>query len=129
MRTHGGPTPAWVLGWFAAAWALGVVLPAPVDADVLFAHDPAVPRAVQDFARNVIETRCQYQSHERAQRLFWAFRTRVRHIGQGVAYSIDVVSDVPSRKSDPPAFIEITVIDDGGIRLAALQASFIACSP
>jgi hypothetical protein len=102
---------------------------APVDAWVMFAGDSAVPPSVQEFAWRVIETRCNFQSHERRQRSFWAYDARARRTDAGVVYSINVVSDVAWRKTAPPAFIEMTVVDDGGVRLTGLKASFITCAP
>jgi hypothetical protein len=102
---------------------------APVEASLMFAGDSAVPPSVQEFAWRVIETRCNFQSHERTQRSFWAYDARARRTDAGVVYSINVVSDVTWRKTAPPAFIEMTVVDDGGVRLTGLKASFITCAP
>lgn len=109
--------------------AMASVLVAPVDAQIMFARDSAVPPSVQEFAWRVIETRCNYQSYERDQRSFWAYRVRTRRIDDGVAYSIKIVSDVTLRKREPSAFIEMTIVDGGGFRLTALTSSFITCAP
>ena len=102
---------------------------APVDAKIMFADHAAVPPWVQEFSWRVIETRCNYQSYERRQRSFWAYDARARRIDGGVVYSIKILSDVAWKKSEPPALIEMTVVDDGGVRLTALKSSFIACAP
>jgi hypothetical protein len=102
---------------------------APVDAKIVFAGDAAVPRSVQEFSWRVIATRCNYQSYEREQRSFWAYDARARRIDGGVVYSIKILSDVAWKKSEPPALFEMTVVDDGGVRLTALKSSFITCAP
>ena len=45
--------------------------------------------------------------------------------GPGVIYSISILSELPWKKTDPPGFIEMTVVDDGGLRLSALKSSFV----
>jgi hypothetical protein len=95
----------------------------------MFASQATVPRSVQEFAWHVIETRCNYQSHERRQRSFWAHDARRTTSEAGVVHSINVLSDVSWKKAEPPALIEMTLIDDGGIRLAALKSSFVVCTP
>ena len=95
----------------------------------MFARDSAVPRPVQEFAWRVIETRCNYQSDERDRRSFWAYRVRTGRIDDGVAYSIKIVSDVTSRRREPSGFIDMTIVDEGGLRLTALTSSFITCAP
>jgi hypothetical protein len=102
--------------------------PGPSGSRILFARDPPVPRSVQAFAWRVIETRCDYQAYEREQRSFWAYDTRVSRAGGGVVYSISVLSELAWKKTDPPATIEMVVVDDGGLRLAALRSSFIVCA-
>jgi len=106
-----------------------VAVPAPAAADILFSRDTYVPRSVQEFAWRVIETRCNYQSYERQQRSFWAYDTSARRLDTGVVYSINVVSDLGWRKTEPPALIQMTVLDDGQVKLTGLKASFITCSP
>jgi hypothetical protein len=86
-----------------------------------------VPRPVQEFAWRVIETRCDYSSYERAQRSFWAYDARVQGLGAGVAYSIAILSELPWRMAQPAAFIEMTIVDDGSLRLTALKSSFVVC--
>jgi hypothetical protein len=101
---------------------------APIDARILFAADTPVPRPVQEFAWRVIETRCNYLGYEREQRSFWAYHTAAKPSGGGVIYSINIVSDLIWKKTDPPGLIEITVVDDGGMRLTALKSSFVVCA-
>ena len=101
---------------------------APIESKILFARDTVVPRSVQQFAWRVIETRCNYQAYERQQRSFWAYDARARRIDTGIAYSISILSDLSWKKTDPPAIIEITIVDDGGLQLSALNASFVVCA-
>jgi hypothetical protein len=108
-------------------WALAGFTAAPVESRLLFAADTVVPRPVQDFAWRVIETRCNYQSHERRQRSFWAYDARARRVDGGTVYSIEILSDLMWRKTEPPAVIAMTLVDDGRLRLTALKSSFIAC--
>jgi len=95
----------------------------------LFAPEPRVPRPVQAFAWRVIETRCNYLSYEREQRSFWAYDAQVRRGDAGDAYSIAILSELPWRKAAPPAIIEMTIVDDGRLRLTALRSSFVVCKP
>src|SRR5262245_54334265 len=81
----------------------------PIDSRILFAAGTSVPPSVQAFAWRVIETRCNYQSHEREERSFWAYDTRARRFDAGVVYSISIISTLTWQRSDPPAFIEMTV--------------------
>jgi len=99
-----------------------------MDSRILFSR-AAVPRAVQEFAWRVIERRCNYESYELQERSFWAARKQVREADEQTIYSITILSDLPWRKRDPPALIEMTIVDDGRLRLAALTSSFITCSP
>jgi hypothetical protein len=99
------------------------------DARILFASGTDVPRTVQEFAWRVIETRCNFYGSELGERSFWAYNARARRVDAAVVYSIKILSDVTWRKQEPPVFIEMTVLDDGGIRLTALKSSFITCSP
>jgi len=99
----------------------------PVDSKILFARDTTVPRPVQEFAWRVIETRCNYQRYEREQRSFSAYNEQARKVDGGVAYSISILSELPWEKSEPPAFIEMTIVDDGRLRLTALTSSFVGC--
>ena len=99
------------------------------DAGILFASGTDVPRTVQEFAWRVIETRCNFSGFERERRLFWAYDARATRVDAAVVYSIRILSEVPWRKREPPVSIEMTVLDDGGMRLTALKSSFITCSP
>ena len=101
---------------------------APIESKILFARDTIVPRSVQQFAWRVIETRCNYHSYERQQRSFWAYDAQARRIDTGIAYSIRILSDLPWKKTDPPAIIEMTIVDDGRLQLTALNASFVVCA-
>ena len=87
-----------------------------------------MPRPVQEFAWRVIETRCGYQSYERERRSFWAYDARASRIDGGVAYSIDVLSEIPWKTTAPPALIQMTIVDDGGLRLTALTSTFVVCA-
>jgi hypothetical protein len=108
-------------------WASAGVAAGPVDARILFAGGTGVPRPVREFAWRVIETRCNYPAYEREQRSFWAYDARAVRVAAGVVYSIHIISDLPWKKTEPPAFIEMTVIDDGHMRLATLKARFVVC--
>ncbi len=108
------------LSGFSAGW---------VDSRILFARDPSVPRSVQEFAWRVVETRCNYQRYELAQRSFWAYDVRVKTVDADVVYSINILSELPWKKTEPPAVIAMTVVHDGGVRLAALTSSFVVCTP
>jgi hypothetical protein len=99
----------------------------PVDSKILFARDTTVPRPVQEFAWRVIETRCNYQPYELAQRSFWAYDARARRVDAGVVYSIGILSELSWKKTEPPAVIEMTVVDDGRVRLTALKSTFVVC--
>ena len=101
---------------------------APIESKILFARDTIVPRSVQQFAWRVIETRCNCQAYERQQRSFWAYDARARRIDTGIAYSISILSDLSWKKTDPPAIIEMTIVDDGRLQLSALNASFVVCA-
>jgi hypothetical protein len=48
--------------------------------------------------------------------------------GASVVYSINILSELTWKKSEPPAFIEMTVVDDGRMRLTALKSSFVVCT-
>jgi hypothetical protein len=107
--------------------ALAGFAAAPIDSRILFPRNATVPRSVQEFAWRVIETRCNYQAYEREQRSFWAYDAHARRVGAGVVYSISILSELPWRKTEPPAVIEMTVVDDGRMRLTALKSSFVVC--
>jgi hypothetical protein len=100
---------------------------APTDSRITFTANTPVPRPVQEFAWRVIETRCNYQSYEREQRSFFAYDARATRVGAGVVYSISIRADATWRRIEPPTFIEMTVIDDGTLRLTALRSSFAVC--
>src|SRR5215510_6706101 len=89
---------------------------APIDSKILFSRDTPVPRTVQQFAWQAIVTNCAYQQFAREQRSFWAFQTHASRVGDGVVYSINILSDLSWKKTEPPAVIEMTVVDDGGVR-------------
>jgi len=114
-------------GGVAVVWVSAGAASAHPDSKILFPRDTSVPRAVQQFAWWVIETRCNYQAYEREQRSFWAFAAAARRVDGDLVYSIDVLSELTWRKAEPPAVIEMTVVDDGGIRLAALRSTFVVC--
>jgi hypothetical protein len=109
--------------------ALAALAAAPAYARIMFAADTPVPRPVQVFAWHVIETRCQYQRFELDQRSFWAFATQVKGVGGSPAYSISILSDLTWKKTEPPAIIQMTIVDGAGMRLTALQSSFVVCVP
>jgi hypothetical protein len=101
----------------------------PGDSRILFARGATVPPEVREFAWRVIEARCSYQQYEREQRSFLAYETRSTRTDAGTVYSIRIVSDVPWKKTEPPAFISMSIADNGHLRLAALRSSFIPCEP
>lgn len=107
--------------------ALAGLAHASVGSRILFARGTAVPRPVQEFAWHVVETRCGYQAYEREQRSFFAYDARAVQTGAGVVYSIHILADLSWKKSEPPALIEMTVVDDGSLRLTALRSSFVVC--
>ena len=116
------------IGLISMLCATAGFAPGPTGSRILFAGGSAVPHSVRAFAWRVIETRCSYQAHEREQRSFWAYDTRARRVGAEVVYSIHIVSELSWKKSEPPAFIDMTVVDDGDVRLTALRSTFIACA-
>ena len=120
-------SPAMSLALIVSAWA-GLAC-AATGSRIQFSGTTSVPRAAQEFAWRVIETRCNYQSYEREQRTFWAYRTTATRSDVGTAYSIGIVSEVPWRKALPPNIIEMTIVDDGGLRLTSLKSSFVVCVP
>jgi len=107
--------------------ALASFATAPIDSRILFPRNATVPRSVQGFAWRVIETRCNYQPYELAQRSFWAYDARARRVDAGVVYSIGILSELSWKKTEPPAVIEMTVVDDGRVRLTALKSTFVVC--
>ena len=114
-------------GFAAALWCLiGCAAPSS-DSRILFTRG-TVPRAVQEFAWRVIGEHCDYESYELGERSFWATHEQVRKADGQTFYSITILSDVTWRKRDPPALIDMTIVDDGGLRLAALTSSFVTCT-
>jgi hypothetical protein len=53
---------------------------------------------------------------------------RARSAGSGIIYSINILSDLTWNKTEPPAMIKMTLIDDGGMQLMALDSSFVVCA-
>jgi hypothetical protein len=100
---------------------------APTASRITFVANTPVPRPVQEFAWRVIETRCNYQSYEREERSFFAYDARSTRIETGVIYAISIRVDATWRRIEPPTFIEMTVIDDGRLRLSTLRSSFAVC--
>jgi hypothetical protein len=97
------------------------------DSPIMFARDSAVPRPVQEFAWRVIETRCNYQGYERGQRTFWAYHTQAQKLDTGLAYSIEILSERSWKKSEPPATIQMTILDDGRLHVIGLSSTFVGC--
>jgi hypothetical protein len=97
------------------------------DSPIMFARDSAVPRPVQEFAWRVIETRCDYQGYERGQRTFWAYHTQAQKLDSGLAYSIEILSERSWKKSEPPATIQMTILDDGRLHVIGLSSTFVGC--
>lgn len=115
--------------------ALGVTLcvlagfaPTTYESKIQFPGDTDVPQSVREFAWRVIETHCDYQRYEREQRSFWAYDTHVTKVDGAVVYSIKILSERQWEKSEPPAFIEMTIVRDGGVRLTALKSTFVGCA-
>jgi len=102
--------------------------PVPADSKIMFSGDARVPQPVREFAWHVIETRCNYQRYELDQRSFWAYDTHATTVDGTVAYSIKILSEIPWKKTEPPAFIEMTIVTDPNARLAALRSSFVQCA-
>jgi hypothetical protein len=101
---------------------------ARIDSRILFAGDTTVSRSVQEFAWRVIETHCNYQRYELEQRSFWAYDAQARRVDGGVVYSIHPFrTDMEEDRA--PAIIQMTLVDDGRIRLAALKSSFVPAKP
>ena len=108
--------------------ALAGFVSVPMDSRILFARDINVPRPVQEFAWRVIETRCNYQRYEREQRSFWAYNVKASKVDASIAYSISILSEKTWKKTEPPAVIEMTIVDDDGLRLTAMRSSFVLCA-
>jgi len=108
--------------------ALAGFATSPTGSRILFPGDSNVPASVQEFAWRVIQTQCRYQRLELEERSYWAYRVETRRVGAGVAYEIHVLSDVAWKKTEPSAFIDMTVVDDGSLRLAGLTSKFAVCA-
>lgn len=97
-------------------------------AKILFPRNTAVPPSVQAFAWHVIETHCNYLGYEREQRSFWAYETRATTVSAETVYSIRILSELPWKKTESPATIDMTVALEGDqMRLAALASTFVVC--
>jgi len=127
-RPRGGDVMRRMVSLVTMLCALAGLAATPIDSRILFHRNAPVPRSVQEFAWRVIETRCNYQSYEREQRSFWAYDAQARRVGAGVVYSISILSELPWKKTEPPAVIEMTIVDDGRVRLTALKSSFVVCA-
>jgi hypothetical protein len=117
-----------LLGLTLVATAAGLAA-APSDAGILFAKGTGVPPPVQAFAWRVIESRCQSGQHDIRERSFWAYDARAVRDDGGVVHSIKILSELTWKKTEPPSLIEMTIVDDGGLRLAGLKSSYSACLP
>ena len=100
---------------------------AGIDSRIGFAGNSPVPRVVREFAWRVIETHCNYQRSELEYRSFSAYKTQARRVDAGIVYSISILSEVTWRKREPPATIQMTIMDDGRLHLTALKSSFVVC--
>jgi hypothetical protein len=95
---------------------------------ILFPRNTPVPLSVQAFAWQVIETRCNYLGYEREQRSFWAYETRATTVRAETVYWIRILSELPWKKTEPPATIDMAVaLEDGQARLAGLHSTFVVC--
>jgi len=124
-----GDAIRWMVGLALILCALAGFRTGPTDARILFTVGTDVPRRVQEFAWHTIETRCNFHRYELEQRSFWAYDARARRVDAAVVYSIEILAEVPWRKWEPPALIEMIILDDGAMRLTALKSSFITCAP
>jgi hypothetical protein len=100
----------------------------PRESRILFSRGTPVPPPVQEFAWRVIQSRCNYQSYEREQRVFWASDARAVKGDGGIVYSIHVLSELSGQQREPAGVIDMTIVDDGRLRLTALRSSFVVCS-
>ena len=126
--SHLRSTMSRLVALLSIPWALAGFVPAPYGSPILFPAGTDVPRPVQELAWRVIETRCTYQRFEREQRTFWAYDTRTTKVDGGVAYSIKILSERQWNKREPPALIEMTIVEVGGLRLRALKSRFVGCA-
>ena len=65
--------------------------------------------------------------YEHAQRSFWATRADATTVQGRPAYALRILSERSWQKTEPTASIEMTIVDDGDMRLAALRSTFITC--
>src|SRR5262249_61650648 len=107
---------------------LSGVPPAPRGWRIRSAGRPDVPTPAPGRAGRVIETHGNYQRYELEQRSFWAYDTHATKIDGSVTYSIKIISELPWQKSEPPAFIEMTIVRHDGVRLTALKSRFVGCA-
>ena len=128
MHVRAGDVTRQMVGLALLLCALAGFRTGPTDARILFTIGSEVPRRVQEFAWRVIETRCNFHQYELWQRSFWAYDVRARRVDAAVVYSIKILSEVPWRTWEPSASIDMTVMDDGAMRLTALKSSFITCA-
>lgn len=128
MHVRAGDVTRQMVGLALLLCALAGFRTGPTDARILFTIGTEVPRRVQEFAWRVIETRCNFHQYELWQRSFWAYDVRARRVDAAVVYSIKILSEVPWRTWEPSASIDMTVMDDGAMRLTALKSSFITCA-
>ena len=117
-----------VTGLVLIACVVGHLGAAAGNFGVQFAGDARVPRPVQEFAWRVIETHCNYQSYEVAQRSFWAYQAHSRKVGAEAIYSISILSDLTWKKTEPPAQIDMTIVDNGQLTLTDLKSTYVTCS-
>jgi hypothetical protein len=102
--------------------------PAWAHAKILFPRNTPVPPSVQAFAWQVIETHCNDLGYEREERSFWAYDTRATAVSAETIYSIRILSELPWKKTEPPASIDMAVaLRDGQMRLAALTSTYVVC--
>jgi hypothetical protein len=58
----------------------------------------------------------------------WASDARARVVAGHPVYSLRILSEVTWKKTEPTAHIEMTIVDDGRLRLTALRSSFVTCA-
>ena len=51
----------------------------------------------------------------------------VPHLVAGLAYSIEILSERSWKKSEPPATIQMTILDDGRLHVIGLSSTFVGC--
>lgn len=126
--TSSGVNVARAMGLLLLLCALAGFSAPSLESPILFPRGTPVPRPVQAFAWRVVEKRCNYQAYERRQRAFWATAATAGAVDGGLAYSLRILSDVPWKKTEPTGVIEMTIVDDGGLRLTALRSTFVTCA-